>query len=62
MLSGGEGNVMLANILGNPGESGSVDVSGTPRVRLTKMLAGFLSCCVGDLEEPIFPRVLFGRE
>lgn len=49
ILSGGEGNVMAASMLGNPGESGCISVSGTASVRLTEISAGFF-CIFGNLD------------
>ena len=50
MLSGGDGNSMLASILGNPGDSGRTEVSGICSRDLTLILAGFF-CVLDDLGE-----------
>ena len=49
-LLGGEGKVRAANILGNPGDSGSNEsLLGTARVDLTVISVGFLQVLVGEL-------------
>ena len=59
-LSGGEGKVIAASILGNPGESGCICACGTSSVRLTEILAGFLAC-LGDLTGLCFAGLVFGN-
>ena len=48
--SGGEGNVMAASMLGNPGDSGRGADFGTSRLELTLRCAGFFCCFDGHGE------------
>lgn len=60
MLSGGDGKVIAASILGKPGESGCIWVCGTSSVLFTEIFAGFF-CCLGDLTGLRRPELVFGN-